>query len=110
MLAWRRTSLMSTVRKHAKQRGDIASSQIYKDLNSDREGGHDLYFWRHILPLSVTPPPLTPLKQSKSCWTRGRWRFTPFWCIVIKIKAVVVQDIAALRLKKATTPSAFLLT
>lgn len=48
---------MSTVRKHAKQRGDIASSQIYKDLNSDREGGRDLYFWRHILPLSVPPPP-----------------------------------------------------
>lgn len=47
---------MPTVKKHAKQPGDIASLLSYNDLNSVREGGRDLFFGctSHLFPSSPT--------------------------------------------------------
>lgn len=69
-----RASLISSVKRHAKQPVDVASSLTYKDLNNVRGGGHDLYFWMDISSLSVFP--YSAKKKKKHPLERRRWSTT----------------------------------
>lgn len=64
-----RASLISSVKRHAKQPVDVASSLTYKDLNNVRGGGHDLYFWMDISSLSVFP--YSAKKKKNILWKGG---------------------------------------